>query len=162
MVARHGPCFLTLRKESSLSRPSAWGNFSASPTWSTGPTTESRARSSSLWAQGNLFWQLSRDGISHDSGMSHATTASPKPSFRAPWRVGDAVLGRGFAGWTTSKSGHPCPCQNFSQQRLEEDLCSIVRHIPPTSQSTKGPNWTDVQSWLNVKQQRSINISLFK
>ena len=48
-------------------------------------------------------------------GMSHATTASPEPSFRAPWRVGDAVVGRGNAGWTTSKSGHICPCQNCSQ-----------------------------------------------
>ena len=40
-------------------------------------------------------------------GMSHALTASPKPSFRAPWRAGDAMVGRGNAGWTTSKSGHP-------------------------------------------------------
>ena len=34
----------------------------------------------------NLFWQLSRDGNSRMvSGMSRATTASPKPSFRVPW-----------------------------------------------------------------------------
>ena len=39
--------------------------------------------------------------------MSHSTTASPKASFRAPRRVGGAVVGRGNAGWTTSKSGHP-------------------------------------------------------
>ena len=39
-----------------------------------------------------IFWQLSRDGKLHGSGMSHATKASPKPSFRAPWRVGDAVV----------------------------------------------------------------------
>ena len=25
-------------------------------------------------------------------GMSQAMTASPKPTFRAPWRVGDAVV----------------------------------------------------------------------
>ena len=63
----------------------------------------------------------------HGSGMSHATTASPKPSFMASWRVGDAVVGRENAGLTTSKSGHPCPCQNGSQglqkKRLIEDLC---------------------------------------
>ena len=46
--------------------------------------------------------------------MSHATTVSPKSSFRAPWKPGDAVVGRGNAGWTW-KSGHPCPCQNCSQ-----------------------------------------------
>ena len=49
------------------------------------------------------------------SGMSHTTTAFPKPSLRAPWRVGDTVVGRGNVGWTTSNSGHPCPCQNCSQ-----------------------------------------------
>ena len=47
----------------------------------------------------------------YGSGMSQATTASPEPSFWACWRVG----GRGNAGWTSSKSGHPCLCQNCSQ-----------------------------------------------
>ena len=51
----------------------------------------------------------------HDTGMSRAMIASPKPIFRAPWRVGDAVVDRGIAGWTTSKSGHPCPRQNCSR-----------------------------------------------
>ena len=60
-------------------------------------------------------YQLSRDGNFHGSGILHTMTASPKPSFRAPWRGGDAVVGSGNAGWTTSKGGHPCPCQNCSQ-----------------------------------------------
>ena len=70
-----------------------------------------------------------RDGNWHGSGMSQVKTASPKPFFRAPWRVGDAMVGRGNAGWTTSKSGHPSPCQNCSQgppagkKNPEEDLC---------------------------------------
>ena len=64
----------------------------------------------------NLFWQLSREGNLHGSGMSHATTASPKPSSRAPGRVGGAVVDRGNAGWTTSKNGHICPCQSCSQR----------------------------------------------
>ena len=63
-----------------------------------------------------LFWQLSRGGYSHGLGMSHATTASPKSSFRSPWRVGDAMVSRENAGWTTPKSGHPRPCQNYSQR----------------------------------------------
>ena len=46
--------------------------------------------------------------------MSHATTASLQLSPRAHWRVGDVVVGRRNAGWTTSKSGHSCPCQNCS------------------------------------------------
>ena len=48
----------------------------------------------------------------HGMGMSHTMTAGPKPSFRAPCTVGDVVVSRRIAGWTTSKSGHPCPCQN--------------------------------------------------
>ena len=72
-------------------------------------------RSSSAWVHRNLFWQLTRGGNLHGSGMSGATTASPKPSFRASLRVDDAVVGRGNAGWTTSKSGHLCPCQNCSK-----------------------------------------------
>ena len=39
-------------------------------------------------------WQLSGDGNVHGSGMPHATAASPKPYFRASWRMGDAVVGR--------------------------------------------------------------------
>ena len=54
-----------------------------SSTWSTRPTLGCRARSPSFLAHGNIFWQLSRNGNLHGSGMSHATTASPKPSFRA-------------------------------------------------------------------------------
>ena len=53
-------------------------------------------------------------------------TASPKPSFRAPSRPGDAVAGRGNAGWITSKSGHPCPCQNCS-------------HWPPAENTGREP-----------------------
>ena len=59
---------------------------------------------------------LSRDRNWHGSGMPHATAVSPKPSFRARWRVGDTVDGRGNAGWTSSKSEHPCSCQNCSQR----------------------------------------------
>ena len=70
-----------------------------------------------MWVHRNLFWQLSRDGNLHGNGMSQATTASPKPSFGASWRVDDAIVSRGNAGWTTSKSGHPCPCQNSSRGR---------------------------------------------
>ena len=31
------------------------------------------------------------------------------------WRAGDAVVGRGKAGYTSSKSGRPCPRQSCSQ-----------------------------------------------
>ena len=57
-------CWL-LRQGSRLSKSSAWGNFSTSRTWSTRLTTGCRSRSTPLWAQRNLFLQLSRDGNSH-------------------------------------------------------------------------------------------------
>ena len=126
--------------------PSAWGDFSTS-TWSIRPTTGCRSRSTPLRVRRNLFWQLSRDGNLHGLGMSHTMTASPKPSFRAPWRVGIAVVGRRNARWTTSKSGHPCPCLNCPQgppagksgrgSLLNQPSC------PPMSHSVKGLNWTD-------------------
>ena len=77
----------------------------------------------------SVSW-LPRDGNLHDSGMSHARTVSLKPSFRVPWRVGIGVVGRGNAGWTTSKAGHPCPCQNCSQgPRAEETgIESLLNH----------------------------------
>ena len=75
----------------------------------------------------NLFWRLSRDGNLHGSGMSHATTASPKPSFRAPWRVGYTVVGRENVGYATPKMDIPAHARpvhtGLLQKRLEEDLC---------------------------------------
>ena len=84
-----------------------------SPTWSTRPMTGCRARSTSMEVDRDLFL---RDGNLHDLGMSHLMIACPKPSFTAPCMVDDAVVSRGNAEWTTSKSGHPCPCQNCSQR----------------------------------------------
>ena len=73
-------------------------------------------------------------------------------TFRASWRVDVVVVGRGNAGWTMSKSGHPCPCQNCSRwptaqktERLRQDVCWIVPHAPPpprTTKSVKEPKWT--------------------
>ena len=79
------------------------------------------AKSASLLAGRALFWQLSRDGNLHGSGMLRATTASPKSFFTAPWRTDDAVVARGNAGWTTPKNGHPCPRQNCSQRPPAEE-----------------------------------------
>ena len=68
--------------------------------------------------------QLSRDENLLGSGMSQATTAFPKPSFREHCGVGNAVVSRGNIGRTTSKSGHLYPCQNCSQGPLAERIGS--------------------------------------
>ena len=96
-----------------------------------------KERSNSFWAYRNLFWQLSRDGNLHGSGVSHATSSS-KPSFRALWRAGDALVGSRNAGWTTSKSRYPWPMpelhtKGFLQKRPEKDVYWIICHIPDNS-----------------------------
>ena len=113
------------KKGSRLSKPSDWGNFSTSATWSTRPASGCGARSTSLWVHKNLFWQPSRDGNSHGSSMSHTMTVSLNQSFKASTRLGDSMVGRGNAGWTPSKSGHPCPCQNCAQGPAAEKTAEL-------------------------------------
>ena len=85
---------------------------------------------------------LSRDRNLHGLGMSQGMTASPDPSFRALCRVGDAVCGRGYAGWTTSQGGRPCPCQNCSQGPPAEKTGrgSLLNHFscPPKDPVSQG------------------------
>ena len=84
--------------------------------------------------------------------MTHATTASLKPSFRAPWRVADAVVGRGNARWTTSKSWHPCPYQNCSQGPPAEKIGrgSLSNRASCLTEGQVGQgtelNWTQLHS----------------
>ena len=101
------------------------------------------ARPTCLWAHRNLFWQLSRDGNLHGSGMWHAMTASQKLSLRAPLRVGDTTVSREdiFAHARTAYNG-------LQQKRLEENLCWINLHAsctlstptPTPYSSTNDPN----------------------
>ena len=60
-----------------------------------------RSKINSLVGPQERLLATSRDGNLHGSGVSHATTVSPTPSFRTAWWVGDAVVGNGNAGWTT-------------------------------------------------------------
>ena len=135
------------KKGSRLSKLSAGGNFSLFPTWRTRSTTGCGARSTSLWVHRNLFWQLSGDRNLHGLGMSHAMTASPKPSFKASRRVGDAVVSKGNAGWTTSKSRNICLCQNCLQGPPTEKtgMWSLLNHpsCPPYDPISQGTelNW---------------------
>ena len=59
-----------------------------------------QAKIRSLLAHRNPYWQLSRDGNSQGSALSHVTTVLAKPSFTARGRVVNAVVGRGNAGRT--------------------------------------------------------------
>ena len=85
------------------------------------------------------MYNLSRDGNAHGSGMSRATAVYAKPSFRAAWRVG--VVGRGNAGWTTSKTTLPMPelfTRAWKRISAESSLLSPPPSPPTTTQSVKG------------------------
>ena len=108
---------LTLKKGSRLLKPSASGNFSTSLTWEHKTNDWVQSKTNFLLGpQEPLLATVKRQKVRnlHGLGMSHTMTASPKPSFKAPWTVGDAVDGRINAGWTTSKSGQSCLCQTCS------------------------------------------------
>ena len=66
-----------------------------------------------LGPQENLLTTVKKEKLAWFRHVTRPTT-SPKPSFREPWGVSDAVVGRGNAGLTTSNSGHPCPYMNCS------------------------------------------------
>ena len=76
-------------------------------------------------------------------------TASPKPSFRAPC----TVVSRGNAGWTASKSGHPCLCQNCSHGPPAENnwkriSAELTLMYPQWSNQSR--DWTEltVNAWV--------------
>ena len=118
-----------------------------------------RTKSTSLSVHRNLFWQLPWDGNLQGFGISRATTASPKPSFKALWRVGDAVVDRGTAGWTTSKNGNPCPWQNCSRPPVgKTERESLLNRLscppqrPNRSRDWTELNWTPSSYFLSVKR----------
>ena len=110
-------------------------------TWNTSPTTGCGTRSVSLSAHWNLFWQMPRDGNSHDSDMSRVTITSPQPSFRSfgkwatPWSTVEMLDGQCQRmdipdHVRTAHGGLP-------QKGLEEDLCWIVSHVPRRPEQSK-------------------------
>ena len=88
-----------LKKGLRLSKPSAWGNFSVSPTRSTRPSTECGARPTSVRVHRNLCWQLTRDGNLHGSVMSHATHDSLFRTLRQGTLEGGRRRGRQRKCW---------------------------------------------------------------
>ena len=131
-----------------LSKPSAWGNFSASPTWNTRPTTGCGARSTALWVHRNLFWQLSRDGNLHGLIMSHAKTASQKPSLRAPWRIGDVVVGRVKSWMNNIKKWTSLPMPDLFTMAFCRKDCKGIS-APLSVMFRRRTNWW--RDWTELK-----------
>ena len=82
------------------------------------------------------------------SDMSHTMTVSWKHHSGHLGGEGDAMVSRGNAGLTTSKSGHSCPCQNCSQGTPAEKIgrWSLLNRplCPPSDSIDQGTelNWT--------------------
>ena len=117
-VVKHGQCLLTLKKNPGFRNQCLRKLLCIS-------YMEYKAN---YWVWSKiLLWQLSRDGHLHGLSSPHATTASPKPSFRH------------LGGWSTSWSAeemldeqhqrvdipaHASTAHNgLLRKRLEEDLC---------------------------------------
>ena len=125
-----------------------------------------RSKQQSVWSKINFLvgpqgpplatvkrWKLAWFGhVAYRDNLSKATLQA--------LREVDAMAGRGSAGWTTSKSGNPCPCQivhnGLLQKRLEEDFCWIIPPVPMATQSVKGLNWTE----LNLQEKKALQLFL--
>ena len=91
--------------------------------------------------------------------MSRASTTSSKPSFRTPWRTVDAVVGRGNAKWTISKSRHPLPDQICSPRPPAEKTrkTSLLSRVPQRHNRSK--DWTELNWFCFVKRCRCHTVT---
>ena len=100
-------------------------------------------------------------------GMSHASTASPKPrhlgEWAMPWST-EETLDRQHQRMDIpahARSAH----KGLLKERLEEDLCWLVSHVPPASQSVKRLNWTELIMcgcvWWRVAMDNMISLGFF-
>ena len=101
------------------------------------------ATSTSLWLHRNPLRQLSKDGNLHGSGMSQATTTSPKPSSRVPWMVTPYFSSEEMLdGQHQGVDIPPCPCHNCSQGPPAEKTGrgSLLNHplCPPDNSIGQG------------------------
>ena len=163
MAVEHRPrllnhaCWLW-KQRSRLLKTNTWGNFSASSTWSTRPATGYRARSVSFWVHRN-FWQLSRDRKLHGLHVTRHNNFS-KTVLQSTLEGGRTVVSSGNAGWTTSKSGHPCLCQNYSQGPPAEKTGrgSLLNHLscPPIRWPNQSRDWTELTLSISCFRRPSV------
>ena len=132
-----------LKKGSRFSKPSTWGNFSVSPTWSTRPTTGWGERSTSLWVRGNLLWQPPM--IRKLACFGHVTSydSLSKTILRGTME-GGRRLGRQKKCWMPLPELLTMASWRKDQKKIPAESSLMPPHPPPTTQSIKGLNlnWT--------------------
>ena len=70
-----------------------------------------------------------------------------------PWRVGDAAVGRGTSGQTTTESGRrPCSCLNCSSWRLAEKTGRGFQLNRPS-----GPLDHIASQWTELNRRRAVS-----
>ena len=143
MAVKHGPYLLTLWKRSRPLKPRAWGNLSASPTWSARSTTGCRARSTPLWVHRNQEMETCIVRACHM--LQQASPKHPSGHLRG-WVM--LLLAEEMLDGQHQGADIPAHARTVHkgllQKRLEEDLCWIVSRVPLMTQSVKGLNWTEL------------------
>ena len=134
---KHGPCLLTLKKNS---------GFRNQVPKETSPRLLLGAQDQRLGAEQN---QLPCKSTGTSSGNCQETeTCMVRPYHTTRKPVKNHYSGH-LAGWATPWSAEEMLDRQHArnahkgllQKRLEENLCWIIPHAPPTTQSVKGLNW---------------------
>ena len=150
-AVKHGPYLPTLKKGSRLLEPSARGNFSLSPTWSTRPMTGCGARSASLWVHKSGNCQEMETCMVRACHMPRQPLKNHPSGHREGWvTLWSAVEMLDGQHQRVDISAYARTAhQGLLQKRLEKDLCWVVPHVPPTTHSGKGLNWTETISFTD-------------
>ena len=90
------------------------------------------------------WWQLLRDGNTHGSGMSHAMTASPKSSFRAPFRWAMLWLAEEILSGQHQRVDISACRKDWKRITVELSIMSLL-----TNRSVTGLNWTELKGMLH-------------
>ena len=109
------PCLLTLKKRIQAFETKCLGKLLSISYEEHETMTVFGARSTSSWVYKKLVWQLSRRRKLAWFGHVTRHDSLSRTILQGTFEVGDTVVGRENAGWTTSKSGYPCPRQNCSR-----------------------------------------------
>ena len=130
----HAPCLLTLKKVSRLSRPTALGNFSASPMWS---------RHQRLGAEQDQLPCGSIETSSRNCQKMSNLHGSRMSCARKPlWNNSSGYIGWWATPWSAEEMlygqrqrldipAHARTAHNgLPQKRLEMYLCQILPHAP--------------------------------
>ena len=110
----------------------------------------------------NALYSKHRCPIAHNTWIPHDTIrygtcneclSKNKKKSGQPWRVGDAAVGRGTSGQTTTESGRrPCSCLNCSSWRLAEKTGRGFQLNRPS-----GPLDHIASQWTELNRRRAVS-----